>query len=99
MREVGLRELKNRLGTYIRYVRKGESLAITDRGEVVAELLPASSTRDAGSALAALARRGEATAASPLPKEKRSSLYRVPARRLLARASAQSLLDQERGER
>lgn len=37
---VGSRELKNRLGTYLQRVRKGETLRITDRGEPVAELRP-----------------------------------------------------------
>lgn len=38
MREVGIRELKNRLSEYIRLVREGEVVMVTDRGEVVAEL-------------------------------------------------------------
>lgn len=38
---VGTRELKNRLSHYLRRVREnGESLYVTDRGEVVAELRP-----------------------------------------------------------
>jgi antitoxin (DNA-binding transcriptional repressor) of toxin-antitoxin stability system len=35
---VGTRELKNRLSHYLRQVRRGESIYVTDRGEVVAEL-------------------------------------------------------------
>ena len=38
MKAVNLRELKNRLGTYVREVRAGETILVTDRGEVVAEL-------------------------------------------------------------
>jgi prevent-host-death family protein len=37
---VGARELKTRLGGYLREVRKGRTLVITDRGEPVAELKP-----------------------------------------------------------
>ena len=37
---VGARELKTRLGTYLRRVRAGETLIITDRGEPAAELRP-----------------------------------------------------------
>lgn len=37
---VGARELKARLGTYLRTVRSGETLVVTDRGEPVAELRP-----------------------------------------------------------
>lgn len=40
MREVGLRELKNRLSEYVRLVREGETVMVTDRGQVVAELRP-----------------------------------------------------------
>lgn len=37
---VGSRELKARLGAYLRIVRSGTTLIITDRGEPVAELRP-----------------------------------------------------------
>lgn len=40
MRKVGSRELKNRLGRYLRAVRNGHTLLITDRGKPVAELGP-----------------------------------------------------------
>lgn len=37
---VGSRELKTRLGAYLRQVREGRTLTITDRGVPVAELRP-----------------------------------------------------------
>lgn len=37
---VGVRELKSGLSSYLRRVRKGETIDITDRGQVVAELSP-----------------------------------------------------------
>ncbi|MSP63808.1 MAG: type II toxin-antitoxin system prevent-host-death family antitoxin [Myxococcales bacterium] len=37
---VGARELKMRLGKYIRAVREGETIVVTERGEAVAELRP-----------------------------------------------------------
>jgi len=40
MKAVNLRELKNRLSGYVREVRAGEVILVTDRGEVVAELRP-----------------------------------------------------------
>lgn len=41
MREsVGARELKTRLGRYLRRVRRGARLVVTDRGEPIAELRP-----------------------------------------------------------
>ena len=39
-RSVGSRELKTRLGTYLRQVREGVTLIVTDRGRPVAELRP-----------------------------------------------------------
>lgn len=38
---VGIRELKNKLSQYLKAVRQGEKLAITDRGEVIAYITPA----------------------------------------------------------
>ena len=37
---VGVRELKTHLGTYLREVRRGRTIVVTDRGEPVAELRP-----------------------------------------------------------
>ena len=37
---VGTKELKNRLSEYLRRVRAGDSLEVTDRGRVVAVLRP-----------------------------------------------------------
>jgi len=39
---VGVRELKTRLGRYLREVRRGRTIVVTDRGEPVAELRPVS---------------------------------------------------------
>jgi prevent-host-death family protein len=51
---VGARELKARLGTYLRRVRQGRTLVVTDRGEPVAELRPLGSARDRQAVLAKL---------------------------------------------
>ncbi|MEO1085941.1 MAG: type II toxin-antitoxin system prevent-host-death family antitoxin, partial [Acidobacteriota bacterium] len=45
-KSVGSRELKTRLGTYLRLVREGMTLIITDRGRPVAELRPLSERKD-----------------------------------------------------
>ena len=37
---VGARELKTRLGSYLREVRRGRTIVVTDRGEPVAEIRP-----------------------------------------------------------
>lgn len=38
MKAVAVKELKNRLSSYLREVRNGEVVLVTDRGRVVAEL-------------------------------------------------------------
>jgi antitoxin (DNA-binding transcriptional repressor) of toxin-antitoxin stability system len=40
VRAIGVKELKARLSEYVRLVKAGETVLITDRGEVVAELRP-----------------------------------------------------------
>jgi prevent-host-death family protein len=64
MREVGAFEAKNRFGTLLDWVEKGEEVVITRRGKIVARLVPGSSRfdrEDAARAMAAiLARRGGA---------------------------------------
>lgn len=40
MRSVGLKILKNRLSEYVRLVASGETVLVTDRDRVVAELIP-----------------------------------------------------------
>jgi prevent-host-death family protein len=39
--QVGVRELKNHLSEHLRRVRGGRELIITDRGKIVAKLVPA----------------------------------------------------------
>ena len=38
MKSVGIRQLKNHLSRYLRLVREGETVLVTDRDEVVAEI-------------------------------------------------------------
>jgi len=40
MRSVGLKILKNRLSEYIRLAANGETVLVTDRNRVVAEIIP-----------------------------------------------------------
>ncbi len=40
MRAVGLKILKNRLSEYVRLAARGETVLVTDRDRVVAELVP-----------------------------------------------------------
>ena len=97
MKSVGVRELKNRLSEYIREVRSGEAVLVTDRGDVVAELVPPGQRPDERglpSELMALARRGQLT----LGASNEAALY-PNLSRLLKRHRAAMLLDEERGTR
>jgi prevent-host-death family protein len=97
MKTVGLRELKNRLAEYVRDVRSGEGVLVTDRGDVVAELIPAGQATgpsSAPSALIALAKTGRLT----LGAENDAAVYpKLP--RLLKRGRVAALLDEQRGNR
>jgi antitoxin (DNA-binding transcriptional repressor) of toxin-antitoxin stability system len=98
MAEVGVRELKNRLSHYLREVRAGKTILVTDRGEVVAEIrtpTPAAGPLAAYPGLAALADHGVLDLGSPA----RPDLYpRLPPVRA-ARPTSAELLDEERGDR
>ena len=98
MRSVGLKVLKNRLSEYIRQVRSGESVLVTDRGEVVAELTSpghASVDTSVPAGLVALARRGLVTLGVPGD----SSAYPPLPRTRRRRRTAAQLLDEARGDR
>jgi prevent-host-death family protein len=40
MHKVGSREFKNRMGRYMKVIRKGQSLLLTERGKPLAEVFP-----------------------------------------------------------
>jgi len=56
MTEIGAFEAKNRLSELLRRVEAGEEIAITNRGRIVARLMPPMPNLDADRALAAIAR-------------------------------------------
>jgi prevent-host-death family protein len=66
---VGARELKARLGTYLRRVRQGRTLVVTDRGLPVAELRPIAAGGGIEAVLARLKATGAVshTVTRPLP--------------------------------
>lgn len=97
MKAVGLRELKNRLSAYVREVRSGEGVLVTDRGEVVAELSPpgrSAAELTIPSGLAALVKRGLITVGAP----NAAAAYPALPSLLPENRSAQ-LLEEERGGR
>jgi prevent-host-death family protein len=68
---VGARELKTRLGGYLRQVRQGTTIVVTERGEPVAQLcpLPPRGARDEDARLADLERLGVLTRRIPGPPQ------------------------------
>jgi antitoxin (DNA-binding transcriptional repressor) of toxin-antitoxin stability system len=98
MKTVGVRELKNRLSEYIRHVRSGQAVLVTDRGQIVAELGPPG---DAGGdtslppGLSALARQGLVT----LGVSGDENVYPSLPRTRRSKRSVAQLLDEERGGR
>jgi prevent-host-death family protein len=73
MRSVGVRELRDNLSEYLRRVREGELLVITDRGQPIGELGPAAAGRNVQRARG-LARKGVASWSGGKPK----GLLRAP---------------------
>ena len=96
MRAVGLKVLKNRLSEYVRLATSGETILVTDRERVVAELVPpghgrASASQDA--LLAEAVRNGWLTPALGTTAE---AVPRRPVARLVALLEE---LDRDRAER
>jgi antitoxin (DNA-binding transcriptional repressor) of toxin-antitoxin stability system len=94
---VGVRELKNRLSEYLRLVRAGERVLVTDRGEVIAELGPpgeGAGQEEIPPRLREMIRRGLATRAAPRAGHKVPSFPR-----LAPDGTAERLIDEERGDR
>lgn len=95
MKVVGVRELKNRLSEYLRRVRNGEEILVTDRGEVVAELRqPSPRVALPYPALLDAVEQGRVR----LGMANRPELYR-PLAPVMPAGSAAKLLDEERGNR
>jgi antitoxin (DNA-binding transcriptional repressor) of toxin-antitoxin stability system len=96
MRAVGLKVLKNKLSEYVRLASSGETVLITDRDRVVAELVPPALGRAPifdDAILADLVRRGCLTP-SLLPSE--GEVPRSPVARL---ATLLEELDHDREDR
>ena len=74
---MGARELKTRLGTYLRRVSKGTTLVVTDRGRPVAELRPIDAESATDRTLAKLAAVGLVTR----PRERHLASFRLIASR------------------
>lgn len=88
--------MKNRLSEYIRLVRNGERVLITDRGVIVAEMRPPGTPieDDPYPLLSAAAREGRVRLGAP----NRSDLY-PPLGKILPAGTALRWLDESRGDR
>lgn len=96
VKAVAVKELKNRLSSYLREVKEGEVVLVTDRGKVIAELRQPSTATPPGAQEQALHRLAAAGVVDPgLPQDARA--YR-PSPLPHAVASA-DLLAGERGDR
>jgi prevent-host-death family protein len=98
MLTIGIRELKNRLSEIVRAVKAGAHVLVTERGTVVAELVPPGQRRtdpNVPPGLARLAERGLARLGAPNDP----ALYRGLPRLRKKPASVSRLLDDERGAR
>jgi len=99
MKVVGVKALKARLSEYLRAVRLGDTILVTDRDEVIAELRPATGfVRPQGELderLDRLAESGEVTRAS---QSKEGWTWNVIGLGL-SEGTSQHLLDELRGER
>lgn len=91
-KKVGVKELKNRLSAYLREVRGGRRVLVTDRGRVVAELRQASPVEDPREA--AMTEWLEGGLVRPPTREK-EKLPRSPVS--LPAGTGQSILDELRG--
>jgi antitoxin (DNA-binding transcriptional repressor) of toxin-antitoxin stability system len=97
MQPVGIKSLKNRLSEYLRAVVAGETLLVTDRGRVVAELGPPRAHSDASPAEQ---RMGELIRQGLLTPARVPAKARLPRRKpVRALASVLRDLDASRADR
>jgi antitoxin (DNA-binding transcriptional repressor) of toxin-antitoxin stability system len=95
MRAVGLKVLKNKLSEYVRLAESGETILVTDRDRVVAEIRPPEGRGPdvSDSVMAELIRKGLAT---PARRRLRRAPPNVP---LIPLAELLRELDEDRADR
>ena len=92
MRSVNVADLKNRLRTYLTYVKSGEVIVIRDRNLPVAKLIPFTAAEDASEGeLALVAAGGMRLPEEPLDLEQ---LWKMPKATLTRNAAVQAVLDE-----
>jgi antitoxin (DNA-binding transcriptional repressor) of toxin-antitoxin stability system len=88
MTRIGVRELRQHASQYLGLVKGGATIEVTERGELVALLVPPNPALSARERLVAQSRLTPATAT-----------FRAPARRLAAERAASAVLSELRSER
>ena len=94
MKAIGIRALRNALSAWVRRVERGERVAVTDRGRVVALLMPAPRSDDPEARIRQLVSEGvlrPATESGPLFGGVKT--FRLP------KGTASALINEDRGER
>jgi prevent-host-death family protein len=90
---VGCRELKTRLGTYMRHVKAGATIIVTERGRPIAELRPVAAGAGLEERLYQLAARGLVS------REVRESSPLIDFRPIVTAQSVSQALVEERDDR
>jgi prevent-host-death family protein len=96
MKSVGVRELKNNLSAYVRAARQGETVLVTDRGEIVAKLGPPERPEQFEHPLAEMARRGEVRLGKLMTPEEKATLYSWRGPPLLHGITSAQIIDELR---
>jgi len=93
MQRVGSREFKNRLGRYLRAVRNGQTLLVTDRGKPVAKVSPPEQDSDSQPTFADVLKKLEAEGKIRLPKR---PLGRFRPVKIKGKSASQTILEDRR---
>lgn len=96
MRAVGLKVLKNRLSEYVRAAAAGETVLVTDRGRVVAELVPPQAR---SSSVEAEDRFADAVRAGWITPARRPSRDVPPSAPIMSFEALMEELDRDRADR
>jgi len=96
MRVVGIKVLKNKLSEYVKLASRGETILVTDRDKVVAQLVPPAVTRhpwESDPRVASLIRRGILTPPQDISGEP------PPRKPIMTFEEGMKLLDEVRADR
>ena len=96
MKAVGLKVLKNKLSEYVRLAERGETVLVTDRDRVVAEIGPPERTRSPVLAYAMLA---EAVRQGWITPPSLTTALPAPRNPVMSFRALQREMDQDRSER